>query len=264
MRLYSIIIPAYNAERTLARTLDSIMNQTYINWECLVVNDGSTDNTCVLAQSFAQRDERFRILSQSNRGTAGAYNCGLHEAKSDWFCICSADDLLLPHHLENIDKYLCKSETVTPAILSTNGYFLYPDGTKTIIYSDGHEPEKSLEGLVMHCFHGVGAVCSKDAALSVGGFREGVYGEDWDLWLRLIARGYRHCYIPQISSVQYISPEQKSADMRQVYRSDIEILQHLRKTEKLSRSVMRALRASIFRRRFLLVRLWFKWLKPHS
>lgn len=94
----SIIVPAYNAERTLARTLAALQSQTYDDFEIIVVNDGSTDWTAELAAGFA-RDPRLRVLSQSNRGLAGARNSGIAAARGEVIGFCDADDLWLPTKL---------------------------------------------------------------------------------------------------------------------------------------------------------------------
>ena len=70
----SIIIPAYNCEDFLAETLDSVLHQTHSNWECLIVDDGSTDKTMQVAESYANRDTRIRCYRQRNQGPSAARN----------------------------------------------------------------------------------------------------------------------------------------------------------------------------------------------
>ncbi|MDO9107773.1 MAG: glycosyltransferase family 2 protein, partial [Coriobacteriia bacterium] len=84
MQRFSIIVPAYNAEATLAETLEAIIGQEYADWECIVVDDGSTDGTLDLARRFAKREARVRVIHQQNRGSAGAYNTGAREAAGEW------------------------------------------------------------------------------------------------------------------------------------------------------------------------------------
>ncbi len=71
---FSVVVPAYQAAPTLGATLDAIMAQAFRDWECVVVDDGSTDDTLAIATAYAERDARFRVVHQSNPGTAGAYN----------------------------------------------------------------------------------------------------------------------------------------------------------------------------------------------
>ena len=76
-QLVSIIVPAYNAERFIARTLRSALRQTYVTFEMIVIDDGSTDSTGAVARAFAQSDERVRVISVPNGGVAKARNIGM-------------------------------------------------------------------------------------------------------------------------------------------------------------------------------------------
>jgi teichuronic acid biosynthesis glycosyltransferase TuaG len=100
--LISIITPAYNSEGTLAETIQSVLAQTYPYWEMLVVDDQSSDGTLALAKSFAEKDQRIKVLqSPKNLGCAGARNVALEEAKGRFVCFLDADDLWLENKLES-------------------------------------------------------------------------------------------------------------------------------------------------------------------
>jgi len=77
---FSVTIPAYNAQATLAQTVESVQAQTFPDWEVVIVNDGSTDETRSVAERFAQEDARVRVVSQENRGSGGAYNTAVRSA----------------------------------------------------------------------------------------------------------------------------------------------------------------------------------------
>lgn len=94
----SIIVPAYNAAGTIAETLESLLAQTFTDFELLVIDDGSTDTTLDIVRSFD--DPRIRVVCQKNRGLAGAHNTGIHEARGAFIGFCDADDLWLPAKLE--------------------------------------------------------------------------------------------------------------------------------------------------------------------
>jgi len=132
MPRFSIIVPAYNAESTLAETLDAISAQRVDDWECIVVDDGSSDGTLALAQSYADADPRFSVTSQPNQGTAGAYNTGVKSATGEFVVICSADDVLLPEHLERMSAFIEGEPEYD--IYSNNGYFWRTDGSRTAVY----------------------------------------------------------------------------------------------------------------------------------
>jgi glycosyltransferase involved in cell wall biosynthesis len=98
--LISIIIPAYNAERFIGRTLSSALNQTFKDIEVIVVNDGSTDKTQFIVENFAVNDRRVRLFNTTNRGVAMARNCGIENARGTYVAFLDADDLWHPTKIE--------------------------------------------------------------------------------------------------------------------------------------------------------------------
>lgn len=102
MHMISVIIPAYNAESTIEKTLSSITGQSYSDFEIIVVNDGSTDGTASVVSKAASMDSRIRLVSINNSGPANARNVGLSSVseKSDYIMFCDADDEFLPGIME--------------------------------------------------------------------------------------------------------------------------------------------------------------------
>lgn len=98
--LVSIIVPAFNSERTIAETLESAATQSWRNVEIVIVDDGSTDRTAQVAQHFCRREPRARLISQANSGVAAARNRGLSEASGRWIAPLDADDLWHPLKIE--------------------------------------------------------------------------------------------------------------------------------------------------------------------
>ncbi len=96
----SIIMPAYNAEAFLSRSITSVCNQTYENWELLIVDDGSTDRSRYLAQSFASADPRIKLLCNEHGGTAKARNTAIAVAQGEYLAFIDADDEYHPRYLE--------------------------------------------------------------------------------------------------------------------------------------------------------------------
>lgn len=98
--LISIIIPVFNREKLIERTLESVQNQTYTNWECVVVDDGSSDNTLNVIASFVNRDKRFQIISHHHLGNANILrNIGINKAKGKYIAMLDSDDEFMPNHL---------------------------------------------------------------------------------------------------------------------------------------------------------------------
>lgn len=104
---FSVIMPAYNAEKYLQAAVDSVVDQTYSNWELIIVDDGSVDRTALLADQYAQQDNRILVVHQENSGTAAAArNSALEVVSGDYVQILDSDDLLSPELLENYEKIL--------------------------------------------------------------------------------------------------------------------------------------------------------------
>lgn len=229
MPRFSIVVPAYNASATLAETLDGMLAQEFEDWECIVVDDGSTDATPAVARAYADRDSRFRLIRQENRGTAGANNAGVRASTADLLVICAADDFLLPQHLRVMDRFV--AENPGCEIFSSNGEYLdHESGVRTVVYAaEEWQFARSLgfEDLLQSCFYSVGTVYRRSTYDRVGGFRSRVYVDDYDLWLRAMAGGARHRYTPEVLSVHRASSFQQSANVDRVAEADIEALTYL-------------------------------------
>lgn len=91
--LVSIVTPVYNAGRFVSLTIDSVLNQTYSNWEMLLINDGSTDNSAEIIEQYVERDPRIKLFSQPNAGSASARNNGIRMARGRYICLLDADDM---------------------------------------------------------------------------------------------------------------------------------------------------------------------------
>lgn len=110
MAAVSIIIPAYNTEDYLEACLDSIKFQTFDDFECIVVNDGSTDNTARIVENFIKEDPRFQLINQENAGPSVARNIGISKATSPWLTFVDSDDMIAPTYLETLFSILDGSE----------------------------------------------------------------------------------------------------------------------------------------------------------
>lgn len=97
----SIIVPVYNVEKYLSLCLDSILSQSFTEWECILVNDGSQDRSGSICNFYAAKDGRFRVFHKENGGVSSARNIGIEKAKGDWFVFIDSDDLLYDYSLES-------------------------------------------------------------------------------------------------------------------------------------------------------------------
>lgn len=103
----SIIIATYNSGKTLQRALDSVVNMTFQNWECIIVDGASTDSTIAIAESYEKKDHRFRHISEPDNGIYDAYNKGWKMAKGEWIHYLGSDDELT---LDGMQSLMDKSE----------------------------------------------------------------------------------------------------------------------------------------------------------
>jgi len=195
----SIIIPCYNCADYLSDCLDSIIAQTFKDWECIVIDDGSTDNVSDLVKEYRDRDSRFRIISQGNRGPSAARNVGFNSSVGDWLLFLDGDDVLEPRVLES--RIACAHSVKEE---STNGcvvygpyrYFGNKSNARPQLFKKRHGNEKYsdiLHQLIEGNIFAINSLLiSRKSVERVGGFDESLRGvEDWDLWLRMALDGMR-------------------------------------------------------------------------
>jgi glycosyltransferase involved in cell wall biosynthesis len=143
--LVSIIIPAYNVEKYIGETIKSVINQTCGNWELIIINDGSTDDTADIAKKMAEKDPRIKLYSQENGGVSRARNKGLTLAQGDYIAFLDADDLWKTDFLEKLihakndaDLVYCGYE-----LLSTDGKYKQ----RKNVFANGWMLPKYLQGI---------------------------------------------------------------------------------------------------------------------
>jgi glycosyltransferase involved in cell wall biosynthesis len=100
MAQITIVLPVYNVEKYLAQCLDSIINQTFKDFECICVNDGATDNSLSILQEYSKKDKRFKIITQENKGLSGARNTGIKNTNTKYITFIDSDDWVTENYLE--------------------------------------------------------------------------------------------------------------------------------------------------------------------
>lgn len=110
--MISVIIPAYNAQAYLRECLESVLAQSFSDWEAIIVNDGSTDSTCDIAAGFTERDSRFRLVSTPNGGLSSARNAGIAVARGQWLTYLDSDDTLYPDALAKLMAAASAAENI--------------------------------------------------------------------------------------------------------------------------------------------------------
>lgn len=193
--MVSVIIPAYNAERTIQETVDSVLNQSCSNFELIIVNDGSTDNTLEMVQKI--KDPRIKILSFENSGPATSRNRGIDVARGEFISFLDADDLWTSDKLEEQVKSFDKHPEAGvvyswAAFIDESGKFLH---AMEPIYYEGNVYKE----LLVWCFiiSGSNVLARSKCIRSVGKFDPNVNSaEDWDFCIRLASK-WRFAVVPR-------------------------------------------------------------------
>ena len=115
----SIIVPVYNVEKFLPRCLDSIIRQTFKDWECLVIDDGSTDTSSAICDEYARKDNRIKVFHKKNGGVSSARNLGLDYCKGEWITFCDADDEVLSDWLSIFQRNCANSDLVVQGFIAS-------------------------------------------------------------------------------------------------------------------------------------------------
>jgi glycosyltransferase involved in cell wall biosynthesis len=200
----TVIIPSYNYGRFVGQTIESVQAQTYQNWECIVVDDGSTDNTRAVVESYASRDTRIRYVYQRNQRAGTARNNGIRNSRGRYLQFLDADDLIEPQKLERQVEYLERHPEVDIAYGGVR-YFRSEEAQPNLSQSLGEEvtwmPRISGAGreallalirlpIVIHS-----PLIRKGEGDSVIYFDEGLKAcEDWLYWVTSALRGKRFHY----------------------------------------------------------------------
>ncbi|GJD15293.1 hypothetical protein RIVM261_002490 [Rivularia sp. IAM M-261] len=219
----SIIIPAYNAAPTISETLLSLQAQTYSDWEAIVIDDGSSDDTFTVANEFATQDSRIRVVNQLNQGVSAARNFGVKEALFDWVLFLDADDWILPQHLEKLTDVI-KQDANLDAVYS--GWVrVTPDG-KFINYDFSNQASQMFAAFAGSCVFAIhSCIVRRSIILDVGGFdAELPTCEEWDLWQRIARTGARFAAIPEKSACYRMRPNSASANTRQLLYDGIKVI----------------------------------------
>lgn len=182
-KLISIVLPVYNGEKFLRDSIDSIINQTYKNWELIIVNDCSTDNSLKIAQEYEKLDERIKVISNEiNKKLPASLNIGFKEAKGEYLTWTSDDNKYKSRALERMCEYLEKNEKFTMVCADYE------------ILTEGKTKCKSVKCKFseMLVSNGVGAcfLYRRSVLNKIGGYSEDLFlVEDYDYWLKIMKVG---------------------------------------------------------------------------
>jgi len=177
--LISVIVPCYNQEKYIKDCLDSVLAQTFTDYEVIAIDDGSTDSSVAILNEYAKKDDRIRVIIQSNQGVVAARNNAIKEAKGKYILPLDADDKIHPTCLEKLYKAMCenKGDIITSRVQYfglKSGEYLFREPNKLNMSRDNCLPNASI--------------FKKTDFEKIGGydiaFARGL--EDYDLWLNMM------------------------------------------------------------------------------
>lgn len=211
----SVIVPAYNYGAYLGEALDSVLAQTISDWECVIVDDGSTDDTADVAGRYAQRDSRFRLVRQPNRGLSAARNSGISSSSAAYVQFLDADDKLAPRKLEIHASFL-DANPRTDIVYSLATFFRTEEPDKVLYSLHGRLSRpllqkvsgnaEALARLEQFNIAPAAAMFMRRAVIARAGvFNEAASAcEDWDYWLRCAIAGCEFEYVDAGESLAFI------------------------------------------------------------
>lgn len=179
---FSVIIPTYNRANLISKAIKSVIYQTYKNWELIVIDDGSTDNTKSIVLDFSINDERVRYIFQKNNERSSARNKGIRYSNGNWICFLDSDDIFHTTHLEIF------SEEIKKRKFSKGLYF---SGLSVNNFSNEKEKynlsgKNNVEFVMLNSI-GTPRACVSKSILNNYSFNEKLKnGEDKELWVRIL------------------------------------------------------------------------------
>jgi glycosyltransferase involved in cell wall biosynthesis len=189
--LVSVVIPAYNIGQFLRETIASVVKQTYTNWECIVVDDGSTDNTSEVVGQFQIADERVKYIRQENRGVSAARNIGIRNGQGAFILPLDGDDKIGTEYLDRAVNAILKDDSLK--VIYCDAAFFGDVTGKWILPSYSYR-ELLKENMIFSA-----ALYRKSDFEAIGGYDESMKTgfEDWEFWISLLAGGASVYKIPQ-------------------------------------------------------------------
>ncbi|MCU0515173.1 MAG: glycosyltransferase [Anaerolineae bacterium] len=218
----AVVLPVFNAERYLAAAIDSILAQTFTDFELLLLNDGSSDGSAALIDDYARRDGRIRALHLPNRGQSATLNEGLRQARAPLVAIMHADDVSLPERLAQ--QVACLAAQPDVALVGTWARFIGEQaGTE---WHTPVAPDEIAAELLFTCCLIHPTVMLRRAELAAAGlwYADDLRtAQDYDLWLRAVQR-LRAGNVPQVllhyrvhaDQVSFVLPERMRQEVMQI------------------------------------------------
>lgn len=181
--MFTVVIPLYNKELSVKNTINSVLNQTFTDFELIIVNDGSTDNSLSVVKSIV--DDRIKIIDKPNGGVSSARNTGIRAASREWIALLDGDDLWAEYHLQSIIEAIYKYTNIK---VVSNNYTTVRNlfekakyDTDDFLFIENYFKDRGQFSVWSSCI-----VVKREMFDLVGYFPENInHGEDVDMWVRL-------------------------------------------------------------------------------
>ncbi|WP_114936924.1 glycosyltransferase family 2 protein [Mucilaginibacter endophyticus] len=228
-QLVSVIMPAYNAEKYIAASIESVIQQTYTNWELLIVDDGSTDQTAAIIKRYISADKRVKYFFQENGRQGKAKNLAIANSSGVFLAFLDADDLWLK---EKLEVSIHEINTRDYSLVFTDCYIFegeLPEDFSTLktmgVQSAVYEGRPALlTFLNYNQIPNLTVLAKKELFLNTGGFIDKVVAEDYEMWLRLLKNGAVFKALPLQLSLYRVHSESITARDRHATLELIEII----------------------------------------
>ena len=204
----SVVMPSYNAEKYISEAIQSVIAQTYENWELLIIDDCSTDSTANIVKQFSDVDSRITLYSNpKNMGVALTRNKGMNLAKGSWIALLDSDDV---SHKDKLEKQLVAAENTGADIIYCSYSLMDKNGEHL---SDFIVPERtSYDDMLRKSVLSCSTVLLRSSILSAHCFFTNYYHEDYVFWLELLKSGYTAVASPGILADYRIVDGSRSND----------------------------------------------------
>lgn len=223
--LVSVIIPCYNYGQFLADTLNSVLKQSYTNWECIIVDDGSTDNTREVAEKYKNKDDRFKYVYQNNQAMNAARNTGIRAAKGEMIAFLDADDKWLPDKLGNQIEIF----KTTDADVVFSDYDLFDDHRTYPHNNPPFKKELEIQDFIAAnpCRSSASGIMLKNEVIKrTGLFDVSLLGaEELDYWFRCALNGFNFAYCPSKDVLLRMHKESGSRNLHKMYYYHVIVLE---------------------------------------
>lgn len=222
---FSVIIPTYNREKVIAEAVQSVLDQTFTDFEVIVIDDGSKDNSGEIVKELAKTDQRLRYIYQDNAERSRARNHGIRESKGEYICFLDSDDLFEKEHLAAFHDYITKNDR--PVALLYGNSVGRRDAERWVSELPEINSENLIEVLMEHSIPSQ-QVCIHSSILQKHQFNPEIrIGEDRELWFR-ISEDFPVIHTGQ-STVVIRDLGDRSIDTTNIwaYHENIEHIKHL-------------------------------------